>query len=60
MQYKLGCYHTNGSLECLRTANSKEEAKLTYEKLKEHYRCTIWVEKIEFIDPKEEFESEDE
>lgn len=55
MQYRLGCYNTDGSLERLRTVNSKEEAKRIYERLKEDYQCTIWVQKIEFVDPEEEF-----
>ena len=45
----------DGSLECLRTVDNKESAKLAYKHLKEEYQCTIWVEKIEFVDPKEEF-----
>lgn len=54
MIYKLGCYKTDGGLECLRTVDSKESAKLAYKNLKEEYQCTIWVQKIEFVDPKEE------
>ena len=53
--YKLGYYNTDGSLECLRTANTKEGAKHMYESLKDEWKCTIWVQKIEFVDPKEEF-----
>lgn len=57
MGYKLGCYDTNGDPELLLIVNSndKDKAKLAYEQLKEKYRCTIWVEKTEFIDPEEEF-----
>lgn len=58
MMYKLGCYNVDGSLECLRTItgeNAKERAKSAYEHLKDEYRCTIWVQKIEFVEPKEEF-----
>ena len=55
MKYRLGCYNTDGSLECLRMAKTKEEAKRKYEDLKEKWRCTIWVQKIEFVDPREEF-----
>lgn len=55
MLYRLGCYNTDGSLECLRTANTKEGAKYMYESLREELKCTIWVQKIEFVDPKEEF-----
>lgn len=55
MKYRLGCYNTDGSLECLRTVDNKESAKLAYKHLKEEYGCTIWVQKIEFVDPKEEF-----
>lgn len=56
MMYKLGCYNSDGSLEHLRTVNGKEDAKFVYNYLKDEYRCTIWVQKIEFVDPKEEFE----
>lgn len=55
MRYRLGCYDTDGALECLQSVNNKDEAKLAYERLKEEYQCTIWVQKIEFVDPKEEF-----
>lgn len=55
--YRLGCYETDGSLECLRVVNTKEKAEESYKQLKEDYRCTIWVQKIEFVDPKEEFEA---
>lgn len=55
MRYRLGCYDKNGTLECLQSVNNKDEAKLAYKHLKEEYQCTIWVEKIEFVDPKEEF-----
>lgn len=56
MKYRLGCYNTDGSLEHLRTVDNKESAKLAYKHLKEEYKCTIWVQKIEFVDPKDEFE----
>ena len=55
MKYRLGCYNTDGSLERLRTVDNKESANLAYKHLKEEYGCTIWVQKIEFVDPKEEF-----
>ena len=60
MMYKLGCYKEDASLECLRTiigkeTEAKEKARLAYNLLKEVYKCTIWVQKIEFVDPKEEF-----
>lgn len=55
MKYRLGCYNTDGSLECLQSVNSKKEAKLAYNHIKEEYQCMIWVQKIEFVDPKEEF-----
>ena len=58
MKYRLGCYNTDGSLERLRTVDNKESAKLVYKHLKEKYGCTIWVQKIEFVDPKEEFKEE--
>lgn len=53
--YKLGCYNADGSLECLRIVKEKEDAKCAYKHLKEEYACTVWVQKIEFVDPKEEF-----
>lgn len=55
MKYRLGCYNTDGSLECLQSVNSQKEAKLAYNRIKKEYQCTIWVQKIEFVDPKEEF-----
>ena len=51
--YKLGCYNADGSLECLWTTNNKKDAKWWYEQLKKEYHCTIWIQKIEFIDPEE-------
>lgn len=54
MMYRLGCYKEDGSLERLLTVDNKESAKLAYNHLKEKYECTIWVQKIEFVDPKEE------
>lgn len=57
MRYRLGYYNTDGSLECLYSTNNKEGAKREYNRLKEEYRCTIWVQKIEFVDPKEEFKN---
>ena len=53
--YKLGYYNTNGEPYCLRVVNSKVEAKTAYECLKEEYGCTIWVQKVERVNPKEEF-----
>ena len=61
--YKLGCYNADGSLECLRTIkgeNVKERAKSAYEYLKDEYSCTIWIQKIEFVDPKEELFNDEE
>lgn len=55
MKYRLGWYNIDGSLECVRSVNTKEEAKLAYKHLKEEYQCTIWVQRIKFVDPKEEF-----
>ena len=60
MMYRLGCYKEDGSLERLRTirgeeTEAKEKARLAYNFLKEVYKCTIWVQNIEFVDPKEEF-----
>ena len=60
MMYKLGCYKTDGGLECLRTVDNKESAKFAYKHLKEEYKCTIWIQKIEFVDPKEELFNDEE
>lgn len=49
--YKLGCYGNNGELETLRIAKTKAEAKEKYKILKKDYNCTIWIQKIKFIDP---------
>ena len=38
MKYRLGCYNTDGSLECLRTVDNKESAKLAYKHLKRGIR----------------------
>ena len=51
--YKLGCYDENGKQECLSTAKTKEEAKERYNRLHEKYGCTIWIQKIEFVNPKD-------
>lgn len=56
MEYKLGYYYENGEPCCLWTVYNKAEAKSTYENLKKKYGCTIWVQKIEKVNPKEEFE----
>ena len=42
-------------VRCMIENDNKESAKLAYKHLKEEYGCTIWVQKIEFVDPKEEF-----
>lgn len=56
MQYRLGYYDLNGELECLRIIEgNKDEARRAYEMLKEKYQCTIWVQKIDFVNPKDEF-----
>lgn len=60
MTYRLGCYKEDGSLERLRTVDSKESAKLAYKNLKEEYKCTIWIQKIEFVDPERELFDEEE
>lgn len=59
-QYRLGCYEANGDMKCLRTIvgyaeEAKEKARRSYNLLKESYNCTIWVQKCEYVDPKEEF-----
>lgn len=56
MLYRLGWYDENAQLKCLMTAKTKEDALFWYKKFKEKYHCTIWVQKIEFVDPKKEFE----
>ena len=60
MTYRLGCYGASGNMERLRTITgsedeAKEEARRAYNLLKEVYKCTIWVQKCEYVDPKEEF-----
>lgn len=59
-QYRLGYYEENGDTKCLRTIvgdaeEAKEKARRAYNRLKETYQCTIWVQKCERVDPKEEF-----
>lgn len=49
--YKLGCYGDNGEPEVLRTVKTREEAREKYQILKKDYNCTIWIQKIEFINP---------
>lgn len=51
--YKLGCYGLNGELETLRTAETREEARKKYESLKKECKCTICVQKIEFVNPED-------
>ncbi|WP_270361711.1 hypothetical protein [Eubacterium ramulus] len=60
MKYRLGCYETNGDMECLRTIvggaeEAKEKARRAYHLLKEVHKCTIWVQKCEYVYPEEEF-----
>lgn len=60
MKYILGCYETNGDMERLRTIvggaeEAKEKARRAYNLLKDAYNCTIWVQKCEYVNPKEEF-----
>lgn len=51
--YKLGCYAEDGEMETLRTANTREEAKRKYKILHDSYKCTIWIQKIEFVNPQD-------
>lgn len=51
--YKLGYYNEDGNMECLRTVSTKDEARKKYKILHDSYKCTIWIQKIEFIDPKD-------
>ena len=57
MKYVLGYYNTDGSLEHLMNVYTKKKAKEMYERLKEEYGCTIWVQKVERINPREEFKT---
>lgn len=57
MKYVLGYYNTDGSLERLMNVYTKKKAKEMYERLKEEYGCTIWVQKVERINPREEFKT---
>lgn len=57
MKYVLGYYNTDGSLECLMAVGTKEKAEEMYKRLKEEYGCTIWVQKVERINPREEFKT---
>ena len=51
--YKLGCYAEDGEMETLGTVSTKEEAKEKYKILHDSYRCTIWIQKIEFVKPED-------
>lgn len=51
--YKLGCYGNNGELETLRVVKTREEAKEKYQILKKDYKCTIWIQEIKFVNPKD-------
>ena len=53
MFYRLGWYNENGEQECLSIAKTKEEAKEKYKILHEKYDYTIWIQKIEFVNPKD-------
>lgn len=49
--YKLGLYDECGDIEVLDNASNKEEAKRKYEYLRSLYGCTIWIQKVEYINP---------
>lgn len=51
--YKLGYYTEDGEMEVLRTVDTREEAKEKYKILHDSYKCTIWVQKIEFVNPED-------
>ena len=51
--YKLGYYNENGEQETLRTVKTKEEAREKYKIVRDSYKCTIWIQKIEFVNPKD-------
>ena len=51
--YKFGCYGNDGEPEVLGTAKTREEARKKYQILKKDYNCTIWIQKIEFVNPED-------
>ena len=51
--YELGYYTEDGEPEILSRANTREEARKKYKILHDRYKCTIWVQKIDFINPKD-------
>lgn len=54
--YYLGYYTENGEKEICRKVSTKEEAKKAYNSLKKLYECTIWIAKVEFVNPSQLFE----
>ncbi len=51
--YELGYYTEDAEMVKLRTAKTRKEAKQAYNVLHERYKCTIWIFKIEHINPKD-------
>ncbi len=51
--YELGYYTEDAKMEKLGTAKTREEAKQVYNVLHERYKCTIWIFKIEHVNPKD-------
>lgn len=51
IHYRLGYYNTDGKqVELARLIRTEEEAKEKFNSLRKTFQCTIWVEKVEFID----------
>ncbi len=48
--YRLGCYNENGEKEEIAIELSERNARKRYKSLKEIFRFSIWVEKIESVD----------
>ena len=51
--YELGYYTEDAEMVQLGKAKTKEEAKQVYNVLHDRYRCTIWILKIEKVNPKD-------
>ena len=54
--YKLGYYDDDGeggtSMITLKCCKTSAEAKTAYQNLMEQHNCTIWILKVEKVDPK--------
>jgi predicted nucleotidyltransferase component of viral defense system len=51
--YELGYYTEDAKMEKLRTAKTREEAKQAYDILHDLHKCTIWILKVEKVNPKD-------